>query len=338
MNTFLTCKEGFEKVLAREGVFYGLTPKSQGQGWVLADGEGKSTFQEGGGLCFACEILKGALDIRTTSVNAFTDKLLDVFLTHLGSRHIVDSWAFHFFSCGKEQLIHHAGTLQERWFEKFRKKMSRVAKLAQAGIPQGPAFGEGLFVCVTDFNQAYVSFQAISQGQQRMKMDPQAPSRSYLKIEEAFHIFGRCPQAGETVIDLGAAPGGWSHGSLKRGASVIAVDNGPLREPVKSHPNMTHLQSDALTYQHQSPQPVGWLLCDVLETPEVIIEMMHKWLGRKWCRRFIVNLKLGRRDPIVVLKNLRDPQRGLVSYCQTFYARQLYHDRDEITLMGEANS
>ena len=334
MNTFITCKEGFEKILSREGVFYGLTLKSHGQGWVLADGDGKNSFQESGGLCFACDILKDAVDIRTTSVNAFTDKLLETFLTHLGAKRITDPWAFLFFSCGKEQLIHHTSTLQERWFEKIRKKMSRVAQLAKDGIPQGPTFTEGLFVCVTDFNQAYVSFQALSQGQQRMKMDPQAPSRSYLKIEEAFHIFGRCPQDGETVIDLGAAPGGWSHGALKRGASVIAVDNGPLRDPVKAHPKMTHLLSDALKYQHEGGAPVDWLLCDVLETPEVILEMLHKWLGRKWCHQFIVNLKLGRRDPIVVLKNLRDPQKGLLSYCQTFYARQLYHDRDEITLMG----
>ncbi|MBF0121859.1 MAG: rRNA methyltransferase [Candidatus Omnitrophica bacterium] len=335
MNTLMTCKEGFEKVLAREVMTYGLTPESQGQGWVLAKEIGTCSFQEAGGLCFAIDILKDVIDIRTTSVNTFTDNLLEVFLTHLGTRRIIDPWTFRFISCGKEQLIHHALTLQERWFEKLRKKMSRVAHLAKNGIPQRTVFGEGLFVCVTDFNQAYVSFHALSQGQQRMKMDPQAPSRSYLKIEEAFHILDRCPKEGETVIDLGAAPGGWSHGALKRGAMVIAVDNGPLREPVKSHPKINHLQADALTYQHQGQQPIDWLLCDVLETPEIIISMLLKWLSRKSCRLFIVNLKLGRRDPIAVLAHLRDPQKGLLAYCQTLYIRQLYHDREEITLMGE---
>jgi 23S rRNA C2498 (ribose-2'-O)-methylase RlmM len=48
-----------------------------------------------------------------------------------------------------------------------------------------------------------------------------------------------------------------------------------------------------------------------------------------------VNLKLGRRDPVEVLKELRDAQKGLFPYCQELYVRQLYHDREEITLMGE---
>jgi 23S rRNA (cytidine2498-2'-O)-methyltransferase len=212
--------------------------------------------------------------------------------------------------------------------------MSRVAKLAKDGIPQGPKFGEGFFVFVTDFNQALVSFEALSQGQQRMKLDPQSPSRSYLKLEEAFHIFARFPQEGEVVVDLGAAPGGWSLSALKRGATVIAIDNGPLREPVSSHPKLTHLKADALKYQLAGAAPVDWLLCDVLEKPEMIVELVRKWLGKKWCRNFIVNLKVGRGDPIALLKEIRDSKKGLLPFCQTLSIRQLYHDREEITLMG----
>ena len=37
------------------------------------------------------------------------------------------------------------------------------------------------------------------------------------------------PMPGERVCDLGAAPGGWSYSAAKRGASVVAVDNGPLK-------------------------------------------------------------------------------------------------------------
>jgi 23S rRNA (cytidine2498-2'-O)-methyltransferase len=171
-----------------------------------------------------------------------------------------------------------------------------------------------------------------------MMMDPQAPSRSYLKIEESFRIFGRAPGDGETVIDLGAAPGGWSLSALKRGATVIAIDNGPLREPVLSHPNIRHLKADALKYEPRENGPVDWLLCDVLEDPDLIINLLRKWLSRKWCRCFVVNLKVGRHDPVTVLRKLKDPSEGLARHCRTLLVRQLYHDREEITLMGEVKS
>jgi len=66
-----------------------------------------------------------------------------------------------------------------------------------------------------------------------MKMDPQVRRRIYLKNRRAFHIFGCEPEEGETVVDLGAAPGA---GVIARstGATVTAVDNGPLKGAVKS--------------------------------------------------------------------------------------------------------
>ncbi|HEX7927769.1 MAG TPA: SAM-dependent methyltransferase, partial [bacterium] len=70
-------------------------------------------------------------------------------------------------------------------------------------------------------------------GVHRMPQDALAPSRSYLKVEEALDVMrqsglGGSPRPNETVVDLGAAPGGWTWAFLKRGCRVQAVDNGPL--------------------------------------------------------------------------------------------------------------
>lgn len=334
MKTFMTCKEGYEKVLLREAEWRGLSCAGSGPGWVLtgtAQENSRGSFSE---LCFACNIFEGAVFCSAPSLNSFTEKLLSLFLSHLGERRVTDPWFFFFIASGEDQLFRHALTVKARWTDSLRKKMSRVAQLGQENAPREGAFSPGFFVSLTGFHEAYVSFSALSQGQRRMKMDPQAPSRSYLKIEEALHIMGVSPQSGEIVVDLGAAPGGWSHAALKRGARVIAVDNGPLREPVRSHRALKHLHSDALKYQHEGAGPVDWLFCDVLETPEVILEVLSHWIGEKRCRRFVVNLKLGRRDPLQVLTALQAPKGGIASFCQHFSARQLYHDRDEITLMG----
>lgn len=334
MKILLTSKEGYEKVLAREILSYGFKPQSDGKGWVLAEGGDPAVLQRHGGLCFACDIMLAPQNGQSASVNSFVRVLTDLFVAHLGQKPSLEPWGYRFFAFGDDKLCRYADTLKERWLEAFRKKMSRVSKLAKDGIPRGPEFSEGFFVFVTDFNKALVSFQAMSQGQQRMKMDPQAPSRSYLKLEEAFHLFARAPKQGEVVVDLGAAPGGWSLSALKRGATVIAVDNGLLREPVRSHSKLMHLKADALKYQPEGPVPVDWLLCDVLEKPEMIVDLLRKWLGKRWCRYFIVNLKIGRRDPIALLNEIRDDKKGLLPFCQSLSIRQLYHDREEITLMG----
>ncbi len=336
MDVLITCKEGSEKIASNEIVFYNGKVQSKGRGWILAQWTNPAQPPNAAPLadpCFAHYLLENPVKISAASVNSLTEKLIDLFTSHIAGQKIVDPWPLLFSCSDEEQLIQRVKTVEKYWLEKIQKKMSRVAKLARKGLPRSPEFTEGFFVHFTALNEAFVSFRALSAGQQRMQMDPEAPSRSYLKIEEAFRIFGHEPRKNETVIDLGAAPGGWSFSALKRGAVVTAIDNGPLKGVVKTHPHMTHLTVDALSYQPE--QPVDWLLCDMLELPEVILHLLDKWTNRKWCRYFIVNLKVGRHDPILLLKKLRDPQKGLQSCCEILYIRQLYHDREEITLMGK---
>lgn len=334
MTTLITCKEGWEKTLASEAALYQATVQTSGRGWILAETAGQDFLVE---FCFANNFLENPTKLSAGSVNNFAEQLATLFLTHIKDTRIVEPWPFIFTSSGDEQLIHRANIVEKNWLEKIQKKVSRVAKLAQKSIPHDTKFTDGFFVHFIDFEQAFVSFKAASSGQQRMQMDPQAPSRSYLKLEEAFRIFGCAPQEKQTVIDLGAAPGGWSYSALKRGAKVTAIDNGPLKGAVKGHALVTHLTEDALKYKHERTTPADWLLCDILEEPDIILELLHKWLGQKWCRYFVANLKIGRANPIAVLKKIRDPQNGLASHCRQLIIRQLYHDREEITLMGEIN-
>ena len=69
----------------------------------------------------------------------------------------------------------------------------------------------------------------------RLKMPGKAPSRSTLKMEEAIHWFMTTKQQteliknGMTVVDLGAAPGGWTWQFVQRDCLVTAIDNGPMR-------------------------------------------------------------------------------------------------------------
>src|SRR6185369_5481620 len=85
----------------------------------------------------------------------------------------------------------------------------------------------------------------------RLRMPPGAPSRSTLKLAEAFMTFlgdseSELLRPGMRAVDLGAAPGGWSWQLAYRGLRVTAVDNGPLKGAVVQDSLVQHLREDGL--------------------------------------------------------------------------------------------
>ena len=75
----------------------------------------------------------------------------------------------------------------------------------------------------------------------RLKFPADAPSRSTLKLEEAFHVFIPADEWDERLangmwaVDLGACPGGWTYQLVKRNMWVYSVDNGPMAQPDPPH-------------------------------------------------------------------------------------------------------
>jgi 23S rRNA (cytidine2498-2'-O)-methyltransferase len=220
------------------------------------------------------------------------------------------------------------------WHEWLRGRMSRVAKLAVEEAALSWGLHDGFFA-YWDGRAWQVSTKAYYGGQTRMHDIPGAPSRSFLKLEEALKIFGREPARHESVADLGAAPGGWSLSAARRGARVTAVDNGPLKGDAAVDRRITHLRADAFSFAPQMSKPFQWMLCDILDRPEHVLSLVERWLSRRWCRFYVVNLKLGRSDATVIWDRLKRPHGLLESSSKRFLMRQLFHDRDEITLMGE---
>jgi 23S rRNA (cytidine2498-2'-O)-methyltransferase len=165
-----------------------------------------------------------------------------------------------------------------------------------------------------------------------MMDDPQAPSRSFLKVEEAYFVLGSAPLPGETVADLGAAPGGWSYSAARLGARVMAVDNGLLKGGAAGHPLIERCTEDA--FKFRPARAVDWLFCDLIDEPRRVLELLRRWVERSWCRRFIVNLKFSRRDPLSLLREAYSREAGISGRCKVLRARHLYHDREELTLTG----
>jgi 23S rRNA (cytidine2498-2'-O)-methyltransferase len=171
----------------------------------------------------------------------------------------------------------------------------------------------------------------------RLRMPREAPSRSTLKLAEAFATFlgEREPELlrpGRRAVDLGAAPGGWTWQLAYRGLRVTAVDNGPLKGEVAHDSLVTHLKVDGLKYR--PPRPVDWMVCDIAETPSRIAVLVAAWIARGDARQTIFNLKLPmkkRWDEVRRCEALIADTLARAGVRATLRLRQLYHDREEVT-------
>jgi 23S rRNA (cytidine2498-2'-O)-methyltransferase len=287
-------------------------------------------------LAYPHLILEAVTELKGESVNGLSHAILDFLAASLEGERIENAWPCVFGGAVEpEGLGPRVRSVEASFAEILKKRLGRLARLASPAVPRGVGPARGLFVWFTDFGRAFAGRDAWRNGQRRMADDPKAPSRSYLKVEEVYGILGCEPAAGETVCDLGAAPGGWSYSAAKRGASVVAVDNGPMKGGALGHPGIEHRREDAFRYAPPGGVSFDWLFCDLVESPQHALKsIVEPWLARGWCRRFVVNFKLGRVDPMALLGELTLAESPLIVHGSGVRLRHLYHDRDEVTATG----
>ncbi|UWS30053.1 23S rRNA (cytidine(2498)-2'-O)-methyltransferase RlmM [Erwinia pyrifoliae] len=174
----------------------------------------------------------------------------------------------------------------------------------------------------------------------RLKFPSDAPSRSTLKLEEAFHVFIPADEwderlaSGMWAVDLGACPGGWTYQLVQRSMMVNAVDNGPMAPSLMDTGQVFHQREDGFKYRPTRSNNY-WVVCDMVEKPVRVANLMADWLVNGWCREAIFNLKLPMKKRYEeVSQNLQMiheklAENGINAQIQ---ARQLYHDREEVTV------
>lgn len=103
------------------------------------------------------------------------------------------------------------------------------------------------------------------------------PSRAYLKLWELFTLAGARPAAGDRVLDLGSAPGGWTWVLAELGARVISVDKADLDPKLAAHPNVEVRRQSAFALDPRDVGPVDWLFSDVICYPSRLLALVEKW-------------------------------------------------------------
>jgi 23S rRNA (cytidine2498-2'-O)-methyltransferase len=109
-------------------------------------------------------------------------------------------------------------------------------------------------------------------GDPGVRLPPEAPSRAFLKIEEAIAWSGSGPGPGEHAIEIGSAPGGASYALLARGVSVTGIDPGEVSPVVERFAGPARYRHLRMPAEEVAPValslPAQWLLLDMNMPPE----------------------------------------------------------------------
>ena len=133
--------------------------------------------------------------------------------------------------------------------------------------------------------------------------------------------------------DLGAAPGGWTYQLVARGLEVFAIDNGPMRGDLMDSGLVTHLKEN--TYTYKPPYQLDWMVCDMVDSPIKVANLMGEWFAKQYTKRAIFNLKLPMKKRYVEVNRCLEEFWKVSQLRQEdcyFKATALYHDREEITV------
>jgi 23S rRNA (cytidine2498-2'-O)-methyltransferase len=155
-------------------------------------------------------------------------------------------------------------------------------------------------------------------------------SRAYLKMREAL-AWSRLPvKRGDTVAEIGSAPGGASQALLSRGLKVIGIDPAAMDQRVLAHPKLMHIQKRGHEVRRREFRDVRWLTVDInvaprytLDTVEAIVTHQHVKIEGLLLTLKLLEWKLAAEVPTYM-------DRVLSWGYKSVAARQLSHNRQEV--------
>jgi 23S rRNA (cytidine2498-2'-O)-methyltransferase len=167
-------------------------------------------------------------------------------------------------------------------------------------------------------------------GARRFAREEGQVSRSEFKLLEALDVFDiKLPPRG-VALDLGASPGGWTRVLRQRGQYVTAVDPGALDERITADPGVRYKRMTAEAYLHDEPDQFDVIVNDMRMDGRDSARLMAAYARLLYPHGLaIMTLKLPEARRMPILEHALDILRSAYTVAG---ARQLFHNRSEITL------
>lgn len=156
-------------------------------------------------------------------------------------------------------------------------------------------------------------------------------SRSEFKLEELFRTGAVEIPASGKALDLGAAPGSWSRILLEHGLDVWAIDPGDLDRRLDGRAGLHHIRTTAGPFLAENEGRFDLVVNDMRMEPMLSASIMNSaarhlapgGLG-------IMSVKLQPEDPLPVVRQVF---RSLAKAWEIMFSRQLFHNRNEYTIV-----
>ena len=127
---------------------------------------------------------------------------------------------------------------------------------------------------------------------------------------------------GDVCLDLGASPGGWTWVLASLGATVRAVDKAPLDPRIAAMPGVSQIIESAFALP---PEPVDWLVCDVIAYPARLLALVERWIASGAAQRIVCTVKFqGGTDQAAADAFAAIPDGRLL---------HLFHNKHELTFV-----
>lgn len=151
------------------------------------------------------------------------------------------------------------------------------------------------------------------------------PNRAYLKLWEALTRERKFPGPGDTCLDLGACPGGWTWVLQKLGARVISIDKAPLADSILKLPNVEQIQKSAfgLTPDDIPARHIDWLFSDIICYPERLYRLVQGWIASGRVTNMICTIKFQGETDTSAIRQFMDIPGSTVYH--------LYNNKHEVT-------
>ena len=175
-------------------------------------------------------------------------------------------------------------------------------------------------------------------GARHFAQTPEQISRSEFKLLEALEVFGVTLPAKGRALDLGAAPGGWTRLLLEAGLHVVAVDPARLDPRLSKQPRLEHYRGYAETYLENAVEThksfdiiVNDMRMDARDAAR-LLGQAAKCLRKDGFAISVLKLPHATRE-INPLATLKEALRLLSRHYGIVQARQLFHNRQEVTVI-----
>lgn len=192
--------------------------------------------------------------------------------------------------------VERARTIDEELREKRRFLEGPVAEDGERVIDVIVAGDEPLLVAAHTHHEGWRT----PGGRIGIEVPEDAPSRAFVKLEEALAWSGLTLEVGELAVELGSAPGGAAYALARRGVSVLGVDPAAMDARVLAYEGpggarVKHLATKVSALRRpQVPKDATLLVCDVNIAPPVVLRSVTSvvsWLSGS-LRAAILTLKM----------------------------------------------